>query len=99
EHRLGFLADRLDDLLAVRPALVADRDDGGLVEDDALASHVDEGVGGSEVDREIGGEVAAQGREHWLRGRGAGWRLAGSSRSEGRASGHLDGYDSGNGGG
>ena len=45
EHALGLEADALDLL-----GLAVDRDDRGLVEDDALALHVDEGVGGAEVD-------------------------------------------------
>ena len=50
--------------LPPRRRLVADRDDRGLVEDDALAAHVDEGVGGAEVDREVVGEVAPEVLEH-----------------------------------
>jgi hypothetical protein len=38
--------------------------DRGLVEDDALAAHVDQRVGGAQVDGEIGGEIAAQEGEH-----------------------------------
>ena len=64
EHLLGGEADRLDGLLAVGPAFLADRDHGRLVEDDALAADVNEGVGGAEVDREIGGEVLGNEREH-----------------------------------
>jgi hypothetical protein len=53
---LASWPDGLDDLLAVRAAFVADGDDRGLVEHDALAAHVDQGVGGAEVDGEIGGK-------------------------------------------
>jgi hypothetical protein len=35
------------------PPSVADRDHRGLVEHDALAAHVDQGVGGAEIDRQI----------------------------------------------
>ena len=45
EHALGLEADALDPL-----GFAIDRDDGGLVEDDAFALHVDERVGGAEVD-------------------------------------------------
>ena len=51
EHLLGRETDFLDHLLAVGTAFLADRDDGGLVQHDALAADVDEGVGGAEVDR------------------------------------------------
>jgi hypothetical protein len=64
EHRLGFGADRLDGLLAVGAAFVADGDDGRLVEDDPLAAHVDQRVGGAEVDREVRREIATKGSEH-----------------------------------
>ena len=64
EHRLGFGADRLDGLLAVGAAFVADGDDGGLVEDDALAAHVDQRVGSAEVDGQVRREVATKGSEH-----------------------------------
>ena len=64
EHLLRCQADCLDRLLAVGPAFLADRDHRRLVEDDALAAHVDQRVGGAEVDREIGGEIAAKESEH-----------------------------------
>ena len=50
--------------LPLRAAFVADGDDRGLVEHDALAAHVDQRVGGAEVDGEVGREIAAQGGEH-----------------------------------
>ena len=64
EHLLGGQAHFLDHLLAVGTAFLADRDHRGLVEDDALAAHVDQRIGGAEVDREIVGEVTAQKSEH-----------------------------------
>ncbi len=45
EHSLGLEPDALDLL-----GLPVDRDDGRLVQDDALTLHIDEGVGGPEVD-------------------------------------------------
>ena len=62
---LASRADRLDRLLAVRAAFLADRDHRGLVEHDALAAHVDQGVGGAEVDRQVAGEVACEGLRTW----------------------------------
>ncbi|MNC90828.1 hypothetical protein D3C83_69780 [compost metagenome] len=57
-------ADFLDHLLAVRPAFLADRDDRGFVQHDALAAHVDQRVGSAEVDRKIVVKVAVQETEH-----------------------------------
>ena len=71
QHRLGFGADGLDRLLAVGSALVADGDDGRLVEHDALAAHVDQRVGRAEVDGQVGGNVAAQESEHGRAGSAA----------------------------
>ena len=67
EHRLGFGADGLDGLLAVGAAFVADGDDGGLVEHDPLAAHVDQRVGGAEIDGEVRREIATKGSEHGVR--------------------------------
>ena len=58
EHLLCRQAYFLDDLLAVRPALLPDCDHRGLVEDDALAANIDQRIGGTEVDRQVVGEVA-----------------------------------------
>ena len=64
QHLLGFLADRLDRALAVGAAFLPDRNDRGFIEHDALAAHVDQRVGGAEVNRKIIGEVTAQKTEH-----------------------------------
>ena len=50
---LGFVADR-QDLLAALDA--GDRDDRRLVEDDAAALDIDEGIGRPEIDRHVGGQ-------------------------------------------
>jgi hypothetical protein len=63
EHALGLGADRDDDLAAAR-GLVLDRNHRRFVEYDALVAHVDEGVGGAQIDRQIAGEIAAQAFEH-----------------------------------
>ena len=63
EHALGFGADGHDDLAATA-GLVLHRDDGGLVEHDALVADVDERVGRAQVDGQIAGEIAAQAFEH-----------------------------------
>ena len=64
QHGLGFLAHGLDRLLAVRAAFVADRDHRRLVQHDALVAHVDQGVGGAQVNRQVGGEVPTECSEH-----------------------------------
>ncbi len=60
EHGLGLAAHGLDHLLAVRTAFVTDGDHRGFVEDDALVTGEDQGVGGAEVDREVGGKVPTE---------------------------------------
>jgi hypothetical protein len=55
EHLLGLLAHGLDFV-----GLGVDRDDGGLVDDDALAVGVDQRVGRAQVDGEVIGEEAEQ---------------------------------------
>ena len=64
EHGLGLFADRLDGFLAVGAAFVADGDDRRLVEHDAFATHIDQRVGGTEVDREVRREVATKRSKH-----------------------------------
>ena len=51
EHLLGRPADRLDPV-----GDAVDGDDGGLADDDPASLGEDEGVGGAEVDGEVGGE-------------------------------------------
>ena len=63
EHVLGLGADRDDDLAAAR-RLVLDRDHRRLVEHDARAAHVDQRVGGAEIDGQVAGEIAAEAFEH-----------------------------------
>src|SRR5436305_4693846 len=64
EHLLRFFADRLDGFLAARAGFLPDRDDRRLIEDDALPAHINERVGGAEVDGQVVREVAAQESEH-----------------------------------
>ena len=66
EHALGIDADGLDLLAAAR--VEADGDDRRLVEYDALVTHIDQRVGGAEIDGKVVDEQAADGVEH--RGRG-----------------------------
>ncbi len=64
EHGLGLAADRLDDFLAVGAAFVADGDDGGLVEHDALVTGEDQRVGCAKINGKVGGEVPTESSEH-----------------------------------
>ena len=64
QHLLGLAADGLDDLLATGAALLADGHDRRLVENDTLAPDVNQGIGGTEVDRHIAGEITAEESEH-----------------------------------
>ena len=61
---VGGEADLLDDLLAVRPAFLPDRDHRRFVQHDALAAHVDQRVGRAEVDGEVAAEIAFEELEH-----------------------------------
>jgi len=63
EHVLGLGADGLD-LLAAARRFLADGHHGGLVEHDALAADVDQGVGSAEVDRKVVRKIAAKVLEH-----------------------------------
>src|SRR5690606_15732372 len=64
QHLLGFASDCLNDFLAVRAAIVTNRNDGRLVQHDALSSNVDERIGGTKVDRHIAREITAEKSEH-----------------------------------
>ena len=65
---LGGEAYFLNDFFAVGAAFLADRDYRRFVEHDALAAHIDQGVGRAEIDRQVVVEVAAQKTEHnWFR--------------------------------
>ena len=65
EHHLGFLARPPGWIsCAFGPPVLADRDHRRLVEHDALAAHVDQRVGGAEIDRQIVGKITAQKSEH-----------------------------------
>ena len=62
DHPLGLGADGQHLL-----GLLVDGDDGRLVDDDALAAHQDEGIGGAEVDADVPGheaEDSVDGTEH-----------------------------------
>ena len=56
EHVLRFLTNGLE-YLAAAAGLLPDRDDGRLVENDALAADVDQGVSGAEIDGQIVGKI------------------------------------------
>ncbi len=58
QHGLGFAAHGLDHLLAVGAAFVADGDHRRLVQDDALVTGENQGVGGAKVNGQVGGEYA-----------------------------------------
>ena len=62
QHFLGFLADRLHFTVGL-----INSHDGGLIDDDALAFGVDQGIGRAEVDCEISGEQAKHGAEFHVR--------------------------------
>jgi hypothetical protein len=67
EHVLRFDTDGDDDLAAPR-RFVLDSHHGGLVQHDALAADIDQGVGRSQVDGKVAGEVPAEAFEHEVLG-------------------------------
>ncbi len=77
QHLLGFLAYGLNGFLAAGAALVADGDDRRLVEHDALAAHINERVGGAEVDGQIRRKILPECSEHGIWGRQPRARLSG----------------------
>ena len=64
QHGLGFLADRLDGLFALRAAFVANGDHRGLVQHDALVAHVNQGVGGAKVNGQVSREILTKCSKH-----------------------------------
>ena len=66
EHLLGGVADGVNRGLSVGTALLADGNNAGFIQDDALAAHVDERVGGAEVNGKVIGEVIAEESKHFL---------------------------------
>jgi hypothetical protein len=63
QHVLGLGADGDDDL-ATTCLVVLHRDNRRLVEHDALVADVNEGIGRSQIDRQIAREIAAQAFKH-----------------------------------
>jgi hypothetical protein len=55
-----FLASAPTATMILPPRSVLDGDDGGFVQDDALATDVDQRVGRAQVDGQVTGEIAAQ---------------------------------------
>ena len=51
EHLFRLLADGRYRFRTSRSAVLADRDDRGFVEHDALVACIDQGVGGTQIDR------------------------------------------------
>src|SRR5690606_6535186 len=64
QHLLGLAANCLNDLLAAGTAFLADGNHRWLVEHDTLAPNINQGVGGTEVDRHIAGKITAEESEH-----------------------------------
>src|SRR4030095_16969259 len=94
KHLLRRHADLLDDLLAVRPAFLADRDHRRLVQHDALAAEVVQRVRRTEVDGEVAGEITFEKLEHVGRSpRVCGRNRPPADRGTGPAAMKNDGYD------
>jgi len=64
QHQLGFRTHRLHRALAPRRRIGTDRHHRGLVQHDATVTHINQRIGGTEVDREIGGKILGEKLEH-----------------------------------
>lgn len=64
KHLFGGFADSVNGRLAVRSAFLADGDNARLIENDAFTADVNQGVGRTEIDGEIVGEVVSKEAEH-----------------------------------
>ena len=60
QHLLGIGADRGNGMRMMAAAVGADGDHRRLIQDDALAAHVDKGIGCSEIDGQVVGKEAAK---------------------------------------
>ena len=60
EHLLGLGADRQDGAAVARTVFVANGHHRGFIQDDTPIAHVDQGVGGTEVNGDIAGKKAAK---------------------------------------
>src|SRR5690606_8955650 len=64
KHLLSLVPDSLNDLLAAWPAFLANGNNRRFIEHDTFAPDVDQGVGCTEVDCHIAGEITAEESEH-----------------------------------
>jgi hypothetical protein len=64
QHLFRFVADRLNDFFAAGATFVTNGYDRRLIEHNTLATNINEGIGGTKVDRHIGGEITAEKSEH-----------------------------------
>src|SRR3546814_9578354 len=64
QHLLGFAANRLNDFLAAGAAIVTDGNNRRLVKNDTFAANVNQGIGGSKIDRHIAGKITTKESEH-----------------------------------
>ena len=70
KHLLSFAANGLNDFFTSGTTIVANRDDRGLVKNNALAADVNQSVGGTEVDRHVTGKITTQESKHESPARG-----------------------------
>ena len=64
QHLLGALANRLDHPFGIGAAIHTNGNHRGFVENDALAAHINQGIGGTKVDGKIVRKITAQKTEH-----------------------------------
>lgn len=64
EHLFGGFTDSVNGRFAVWPAFLADGDNARLIENNAFTTDINQGVGRTEIDGEIIGEVVSKEAEH-----------------------------------
>lgn len=64
EHLLSCFTDGMDSCFPVLSAFLTNGDDARFIEHDAFSAHVNERIGGTEVDGEIVGKVIAEKAKH-----------------------------------
>ena len=66
KHLLGFSADGMNRSFTVRTSFLANGNDTRFVEDNSLATHINERVGCAEVNGNVVGEVVSKKAKHGL---------------------------------
>ena len=64
QHGLGFSTNGLNIFFRIRPALLANRDNRRLIEHNAEATHINQSIGGTQVNCQIIRKITTQKSKH-----------------------------------